>query len=109
VPDDAAPFLFGAGQVTGDIYQIDDRDIEGIAERIKREALSQASISRQPALDIGWLAIIPPTIRSGGRTGDNIGGEQREEFRNNLFVSSLIEYPLDNFLHVIGPVGRIGE
>ena len=32
VPDDAAPFLFGAGQVTGNIHQIDDRDIEGVAE-----------------------------------------------------------------------------
>ena len=92
MPDDARMLLLRAGQEAGHVDEGEDRDAEGVAEahlvraragagarvdaspnpnqasqgRTKRAALTEASMSRQPASSRGLLATTPtvrPSIR----------------------------------------------
>ena len=94
VPDDARMLLLRAGQEAGHVDEGEDRDAEGVTEahlvraragaragarvdaspnpnqasqgRTKRAALTEASMSRQPASSRGLLATTPtvrPSIR----------------------------------------------
>ena len=57
--NDTAPFLICARQETRNVNKVNDWNIESITETDEREDLSDALMSKQPAITFGWLAMIP--------------------------------------------------
>jgi hypothetical protein len=55
VADDAAVLLRDAGQEAGDVDEGEQRDVEGVAEPDEASALSEALMSRTPAMLVGLV------------------------------------------------------
>jgi hypothetical protein len=76
--DDAVPLLVGAGQEAGHVDEGETGMLNASQVRTKRAAFSEASMSRQPANCIGWLATMPDRWPlDAAEADDDVRREQR--------------------------------
>ena len=57
--DNPIVFLTRTWEEAWDVYEGDERDVEGVTEADEASSLTRSVVSRAPAMTIGWLATIP--------------------------------------------------
>jgi hypothetical protein len=103
VADDAVVLLVDAGQEAGHVDEREQRDVERVAGAHEAGGLLRRSMSRQPAITIGWLATMPTDAAldaaEAARRCCRPSAEDLEEL-------AVVEHRLDDLAHVVGLVGR---
>ena len=103
MPDYSTPLLVCPWQVSRDINQGNNRDIEGVAESDKPGCLITGiyiQTSRLWHRLIGYYTHWPPT--QSGKAGDYICSKGREQLKVVLLsISSLVKHPFNYLIHII--------
>ena len=104
--DDAAVLLLRAGHVTGHVDEGDDRNVEPVAEADEAGGFV-AGVDVEHAGQHRWLVgDDPDAVPAEARKADD---DVRRELRVDLEEMAIVDDPTDHVLHVVGPVGVVGD
>jgi len=106
VLDDSSEFLLGSGEKTGNIFEGDERNVEGVAEAHEARALHRG-VDIENTSEEGRLIADMPTGRPSRRA------KPTTRFFRIMFVNfeevSIVDDGVDGIFHVIGLLGIGGN